>query len=48
MLAYVPQMASGMFDGADAAFAGEAFNGMLENPVADRVDGRMVVIGFSV
>ena len=49
MLAYVPQMASGMFDGADAAFAGEAFNGMLADPVA--LIGWMivaVVIGFLV
>ena len=49
MLSYVPQMASGMFNGADAAFAGAAFNGMLENPAW--LIGWMVVavvIGFLV
>ena len=49
MISYVPQMASGMFDGADAAFAGAAFGGMLENPAW--LIGWMVVavvIGFLV
>ena len=42
-------MAWGMFDRADAAFAGEAFNGMLADPVAaDRLDDRAVVIGLLV
>lgn len=49
MISYVPQMASGMFNGADAAFAGAAFSGMLENPAW--LIGWMivaVVIGFLV
>ena len=49
MISYVPQMASGMFDGADAAFAGATFSGMLENPAW--LIGWMVVavvIGFLV
>ena len=49
MISYVPQMASGMFNGADAAFAGEAFNGMLADPGA--LIGWMivaVVLGFLV
>ncbi|HJF65333.1 MAG TPA: sodium-dependent transporter [Slackia equolifaciens] len=32
MVAYIPKMASGMFNGADAAVTGEAFNAMLANP----------------
>ncbi len=49
MISYVPQMASGMFNGADATFAGQAFNGMLADPVA--LIGWMVVavvLGFLV
>ena len=32
MVAYIPKMASDMFNGADAAVTGEAFNAMLANP----------------
>lgn len=32
MVAYIPKMASGMFNGADAAITGEAFSAMLANP----------------
>ena len=32
MVAYIPKMASGMFDGADAAATGELFNAMLASP----------------
>ena len=49
MISYVPQMASGMFNGADAAFAGQAFNGMLADPAV--LIGWMivaVVLGFLV
>ena len=42
MLSYVPKMASGMFNGADARVrSGAAFNGMLADPVGlIGVDGR--------
>lgn len=32
MVAYIPKMASGMFNGADAAVTGELFNAMLASP----------------
>ena len=32
MVAYIPKMASGMFNGADAAATGELFNAMLASP----------------
>lgn len=49
MVAYIPKMASGMFNGADAAVTGEAFNAMLANP--GELIGWMLVavlIGFAV
>ena len=32
MVAYIPKMASGMFNGADAEATGAAFNAMLASP----------------
>lgn len=49
MLAYVPKMASGMFNGASAETTGAAFNALLANP--SELMGWMlgaVVIGFLV
>ena len=49
MVAYIPKMASGMFNGADAEATGAAFNAMLASP--GEVIGWMLVavfIGFAI
>ena len=49
MVAYIPKMASGMFDGATAEVTGAAFSAMLANPA--EVIGWMLVavfIGFAI
>ena len=49
MVAYIPKMASGMFNGADAEVTGAAFNAMLASP--GEVIGWMLVavfIGFAI
>ena len=49
MVAYIPKMASGMFNGADAAATGAAFNAMLSSP-AEMIGWMLVAvfIGFAI
>ena len=49
MLAYIPKMATGIFDGASTEVAGSVFNALLANP--SELIGRMIAaiaIGFAV